>query len=372
MKDMNASFRVCILLVAVSLVAVSLVAVVFAADKTATTLHGQWSKEKAMQWYNERPWPCGFNYVPANAISYTEMWMDYSFDPKLIDAELKLAQDVGFNCLRVVLPYVVWEHDPDAFKVRFENFLKICDNRGLQVMPTFFDDCVFGTIKDPVYGKQPEVVEGWYANGWTPSPGHSMVRDRSTWVKLEKYVTDVLNAHKTDRRILCWDLYNEPTNSNMGDISISLTEEVFRWARRVDPVQPLTVATWNGYNKLDEVIFRNSDVITFHAYYPVDKLTEKIRELKTLGRPIICTEWLNRGHGSIVETCLPVFFGQKVGCMHWGLVNGKTQTDLGWGHRPGQPEPKIWQHDLYRPNLKPYRIDEIKLFEIYIRAAKRK
>ncbi len=364
---MAPSFRVCILLVAVSLASV-----VFAVDKTAVTSHRQWSKEKAMRWYNKRPWPCGFNYIPANAISYTEMWMDYSFDPKLIDAELKLTQDVGFNCLRVVLPYVVWEHDPDAFKARFEKFLKICDKRDLQVMPTFFDDCVFGTIKDPVYGKQPEVIEGWYANGWTPSPGHSMVRDRSQWVKLEKYVTDILNAHKTDARILCWDLYNEPTNSNMGDISVSLTEEVFRWARRVDPVQPLTVATWNGYHKLDEVIFRNSDIITFHAYYPMNRLAEKIRELKPLGRPIICTEWLNRGLDSIVETCLPVFFGENVGCMHWGLVNGKTQTDLGWGHRPGDPEPKVWQHDLYRPNLKPYRVDEIKLFEIYIRAAKRK
>lgn len=96
MNDMNASFRVCILLAAFSLAPI-----VFAADAIPATSHGQWSKEKAMQWYNKQPWPCGFNYVPANAISYTEMWMDYSFDPKLIDAELKLAQDIGFNCLRV-------------------------------------------------------------------------------------------------------------------------------------------------------------------------------------------------------------------------------------------------------------------------------
>lgn len=38
-------------------------------------------------------------------------------------------------------------------------------------MPCFFDDCVFGPITEPEFGKQPEVVVGWYANGLTLSPG---------------------------------------------------------------------------------------------------------------------------------------------------------------------------------------------------------
>ena len=48
-----------------------------------------WSKEKAWQWYHYQPWPCGFNYVPANAISYTEMWQDYAFEPERIDREIE-------------------------------------------------------------------------------------------------------------------------------------------------------------------------------------------------------------------------------------------------------------------------------------------
>ncbi len=47
-------------------------------------ISNRWSKEKAWDWYSRQPWPCGFNYVPANAISYTEMWMDYSFDAALM------------------------------------------------------------------------------------------------------------------------------------------------------------------------------------------------------------------------------------------------------------------------------------------------
>ena len=72
--------------------------------------------------------------------------------------------------------------------------------------------------------------------------------------------------------------------------------------------------------------------------------------------------------GSLVETCLPVFAEKRVGCLHWGLVNGKTQTHLNWGHRPGDPEPEVWQHDLYHPDHRPYDTGELELFRNTIRA----
>jgi uncharacterized protein DUF4380/cellulase (glycosyl hydrolase family 5) len=330
-----------------------------------------WSKQKASKWFDEQPWPCGFNYIPANAISYTEMWMPYCFDRQFIDKELALAEDIGFNCLRVVLPFVVWEHDPAEFKKRLESFLTVCDKRGIKVMFTLFDDCAFGSdesLKNPTYGKQPEVLEGWYANGWTPSPGHAMVRDPKTWPRLEKYVKDVIGTFKEDRRVWVWDLYNEPTNGGLGNVSIPLVENVFRWAREVGPSQPLTIGQWNGNAPLNDLIFTNSDIVTFHNYGSADGLTGHIQELQKQGRPLINTEWLNRGHGSLVESCLPVFAKEDVGCMHWGLVNGRTQTDLAWGWRPGRGEPKVWQHDLFHANGKPYRPEEIELFREYMTA----
>jgi len=331
----------------------------------------RWSKQRIRQWYNDQPWPCGFNYIPADAISYTEMWMPYNFDPKGIDRELAMAEDVGFNCLRVVLPFVVWEHDPEAFKKRLDSFLAICDKRGIKVMFTLFDDCAFGSdekLKNPTYGRQPEVLKGWYANGWTPSPGHDMVRDKATWPRLQKYVQDVIGTFKDDRRVWIWDLYNEPTNGGLGNTSVPLTELVFRWAREVDPSQPLTVAQWNGNAVLNNVIYAHSDVITFHNYGPAEGLKRHIEELSKQGRPLINTEWLNRGAGSLVETCLPVFHEANTGCMHWGLVNGKTQTNLAWGWRPGMAEPKVWQHDLFHADGKPYRPEEIKLFKKHLPA----
>ena len=118
---------------------------------------------------------------------------------------------------------------------------------------------------------------------------------------------------------------------------------------------------------LNRVIFRNSDVITFHDYGPADSLARHIKALQKHGRPLINTEWLNRGRGSVVETCLPVFHENNVGCMHWELVNGKTQTHLHWGWRPGMGEPKVWQHDLCHQEHYPYDTGELELFRKKLR-----
>jgi hypothetical protein len=320
----------------------------------------RWSTERANAWYESEPWPIGFNYLPGNAISYTEMWMDYSFDPQRIDHEMELAQRIGFNAVRVVLPFVVWEAEPEALMQRFEQFLKICADRGLKVMPIFFDDCAFGVARDPVFGPQTELIEGWYANGWTPSPGHSMVRDRSTWPRLEAYLKAIMTAHREDPRILLWDIYNEPTGF-IGDVSIPLVEEVFRWAREVDPIHPLSVGWWTENHRLNEVIFRHSDVITFHCYLPASGLEQLIRRLQRHGRPLINTEWLNRAYGSHVETCLPLMRELGVGALHWGLVQGRTQTDLPWGSIPGDLEPEP-QHDLFYEDMTPFSSQEIATF----------
>jgi hypothetical protein len=49
----------------------------------------------------------------------------------------------------------------------------------------------------------------------------------------------------------------------------------------------------------------------------------------------------------------------------------KTQTDLPWGHRPGDPVPKIWQHDLYHGDFTAYDASEIETLKKYISLSKR-
>lgn len=327
----------------------------------------QWSPEKAWAWYNQQPWPCGFNYIPANAINYTAMWDKTSFSPEVIDKELQLASQTGFNCARVVLQYAVWENDPAYFKKTLAQFLAIADKHHIKVMPCFFDDCVFNDQHDPKIGVQPEPVIGWYAWAWSPSPGHTMVADTTSYLKLEHYVKDVMKEFRKDKRLFVWDLYNEPTNGGLGAKSLPLVRSVFRWAREINPMQPITIGYWSDNAALAQLIETNADITTFHNYGPAEKMRENITRLQSQQRPMICTEWLNRPRGSIVATVLPELYEQKVGAMSWGLVNGKTQTHLPWGHRPGNPEPAVWQHDLYRNDQTIYDPAEIELFKELIK-----
>ncbi len=331
----------------------------------------QWSTQRAWKWYQENPWICGFNYIPANAINYTAMWDKTSFSPDVIDTELALAEKTGFNTLRVVLQFIVWEEDPAYFRETLAKFLAICTKHKIRVMPALFDDCVFGENIDPALGKQPEPRDGWYAWAWSPSPGTTMVKDTSTYNRLGKYVKDVIGTFKNDHAILAWDLYNEPSTSALADKSYLLTHKVFRWAREINPSQPLTIAYWDGDPILDKIIFDNSDIITFHCYSEKNELEKLINSLKLQKRPLICSEWLNRPLGSTVESVLPIFFREQVGCLHWGLVNGKTQTNLPWGHRPANlPYIRIWQHDLYTGDYKEYSQYEMSLFKSTITESK--
>eukprot|EP01036_Dinobryon_divergens_P060382 gene60382-80535_t len=212
-------------------------------------------------------------------------------------------------------------------------------------MPVLFDDCVFGLEHDPKVGKQPEPLIGWYAWAWSPSPGHSLVVDASTHPRIEKYVKAVLGTFKNDPAILLWDLYNEPTNGGLGSATFPLLRKTIKWAREVNPSQPVSIDVWNGDKRLNDIALPASDIITFHNYGNKEALTKQIKELQQYNRPIICTEWMNRPHGSTIANNLEVFYNEKVGCMLWGLVNGKTQTDLPWGHRPEDPKQLVWQHD---------------------------
>ena len=155
-------------------------------------------------------------------------------------------------------------------------------------------------------------------------------------------------------------MYNEPT-AGIDNDTLPLLHQVLRWAWDERLAAPLTIGVWNDNEALNDIALRASDVVTFHSYDAPDKLEALLTRMLRTGRPVICTEWMNRVSGSTISACLPVFQKHKVGCLQWGLVNGRTQTHLNWGHRPGQPEPKVWQHDLFRPDLTPYDPEEIKL-----------
>jgi len=230
-----------------------------------------------------------------------------------------------------------------------------------------FDDCAFAG-KQPYLGKQDDPVPGVHNSGWTPSPGHERVVDRSAWPNLEKYITSIISHFSKDQRIVAWDIYNEPGNSNMGDKSLPLLRESFRWARNANPEQPLTVGLWNPTaTNMNAAMLELSDIITFHNYNDLSSLEKEIAYLESFGRPLICTEWMARTRDSLFQTHLPVFKRRKIGCYCWGLVRGKTQTYFPWGSPRGAEEPEVWFHDILYTDGTPYREEEIEIIQKYTR-----
>ncbi len=323
----------------------------------------RWTRTQAWDWYRAQPWIVGFNFVPSTAGNTTELWSAETFDAPTIDRELGWGARLGFNSCRVFVQYLVWKHDPEGLKQRIDKFLAIAASHGLTTILVPFDDCAFGDPPqtEPFLGKQRDPIPGMIGPSWTPSPGLKAVTDRSAWPDLEKYVKDLVGAFGRDRRVLMWDLYNEPGNTGMGEKSLPLLEAAFAWARAADPSQPLTVGVWGGPAETARRQLALSDVVSFHFYGNHDGLRSRIAELKTHLRPVINTEWMARLQGSVWATDLPLFKREAVGCCCWGLVNGRAQFQFAWGDKRGTPEPKIWFHDLLRRDGTPYDPAELEV-----------
>jgi len=321
-----------------------------------------WSAEKANAWYKEHKWLTGANYIPASAINQLEMWQAETFDPATIDKELGWAQSIGFNTMRVFLHHIAWEVDQVGFKKRMSDYLSIADKHGIKTMFVFFDDC---WNKEPKAGLQPIPKPGIHNSGWVQDPGQKESYDSTGFPKLEKYVTDILTHFAKDRRILLWDLYNEPGNSGKKDSSYHLLTKVFQWSRAVNPDQPLSVGLWDwSFEKLNAFQFNNSDIITYHNYDETPQHRRVIEVLKAGGRPLICTEYMARTRNSRFSTILPLLKDKNVGAINWGFVEGKTNTIYAWDTpMPDGGQPVEWFHDIFKRDGTPYREDEVNLIK---------
>lgn len=324
------------------------------------SIMNQWTPQQAEKWQARQPWVVGCNFLPSTAINQLEMWQAESFDPTTIDRELGWAAKIGMNTVRVYLHDLAYETDPKGFKTRMKRFLTIANKHKIRPLFVFFDDC---WNSNPKLGKQPDPKPGIHNSGWVRSPGE----EHRSWPKdlprLETYVTDVLKTFGRDARVWMWDLYNEPGNSGYNEKSMPLLEKVFEWAWKVRPSQPLTVGVWYDNKALNEFQLKHSDIISFHNYNDANNLSNQIKSLKKLGRPVVCTEWMARSNNSLVSTNLPVFHRERVACINWGLVTGKSNTIFPWGSKEGSPEPNPWFHDLFRKDGKPYDQTEVDLFK---------
>lgn len=197
---------------------------------------------------------------------------------------------------------------------------------------------------------------------------------------LLEYVEDLILAFNSDDRILAWDVWNEPDNTNSSSygqseltnkvaIVTELLPKIFRYARAGLPTQPLTSGVWQGdwsdpskLSPIEKTQLEMSDLISFHNYGPPQEFEKRIHDLQQYHRPILCTEYMARPTGSTFQAILPIARKYNVAAYNWGLVAGKTQTFLPWDSWQ-QPyvnrAPSQWFHDIFTTNGKPYSQEEV-------------
>lgn len=342
----------------------------------------RWSKDRIDDWRRRTGWLLGCNYLPSYAVNFIEFWQRDRFDPRAIAAELQLAASTGLNSLRVNLSYVNWKHEGDRHLQNADRFLELAAQAGLRVVLTPFDDCQFSGHPTE-YGRQPDPLPGVHNSRANGSPGRERVLEWAADPSIEAYFKTVVERYRDDRRIVYWDLYNEPGNRMefgagesrefdpaLEQKSLELLQKCFRWARAIDPVQPLSVAAWRvgdqrageaPYdNAIDRYALEHSDLISMHAYVPLERIQRLIEFAAQFDRPIVVSEWLGRAVGSRVEQQLPLLAENSIGSFHWGLVNGRTQTHLPWPFL--DVDSKEWFHDLYRADHSAWDPAEIAVF----------
>ncbi|GAC1419094.1 MAG: cellulase family glycosylhydrolase [Flavisolibacter sp.] len=317
-----------------------------------------WSTEKANNWYKKQAWVRGANFIPHTAINQLEMWQEETFDTLAINYDLGLAQSIGFNSMRVFLHHLAWQQDPEGFKSRIKKYLSIASSHKIATILVFFDDC---WNDDYHSGTQPKPKPGVHNSGWLRDPGSKIRMEPLLQDTLEKYVKNIISEFKHDRRILLWDLYNEPGNSNYGDSSLDLVKKIFSWGKEINPDQPLSFGVWNEkLVQLNAYQLSHSDIITYHNYNKAEKHQQAIDTLKKRGRPLICTEYMARRNNSLFSSIMPVLKREHIGAINWGLVSGKTNTIYAWDTpMPDGKEPTLWFHDIFRPNGEPFSKEEV-------------
>ena len=339
-----------------------------------------WSAQQANTWYAKQGWLIGANYLPWNAINELEMWQAETFDTATIAKEFKWAASIGMNTMRVFLHDLAYKQDPEGFVKRIETFLAIAKRYNIRPLLVLFDSC---WDPFPHTGKQHEPAPFLHNSGWVQSPGADALKDTTQYPRLQQYVVGIVTHFAKDPRVLGWDVWNEPDNTNNSsynrfepyekvDLVRALLQKVFVWVRSANSSQPTTAAVWAGdwssddkLKPIEKLMLEQSDIISFHNYEKAEEFERRIKWLQRYNKPIICTEYMSRGNGSTFQGSLPVAKKYNVAAINWGFVSGKSQTIFPWDSwsKKYTSEPDPWFHDIFRKDGTPYKQEEVDLIK---------
>ena len=144
-----------------------------------------------------------------------------------------------------------------------------------------------------------------------------------------------------------------------------LLQKVFEWGWQIRPSQPLSAGLWNpALTDLNVLQLENSDIITYHNYNGPEEHQTVIDSLRKYNRPLVCTEYMARRNNSLFTNIMPILKKENVGAINWGLVAGKSNTKYAWDEPlPDGSEPPLWFHEIFHPDGKPYKQEEVDLIK---------
>lgn len=352
-------------------------------------MNRRWTENEIKAWYDALPWLRGCNFLPSNCVNRLDMWQSYKRNEHLetADRELALCNETGFNTVRLWLNFDVYYKEPEEFMNTLESYISLSakHNQAVMIVLAYEEDLPYGEkFIAKNLGKQKIYFNHFNRDYklFNECLNENKFRHYSEYPETRELffemVERVVKKYREDKRIIAWNVENEP-GIGIGKRAIKLLRELFALVRSLDPVQPLAADIWHAVkddgtldSEEENVAYELSDFISFHSYSEYEWFLSGLYALKKhYARPIIVTEWLNRCNHNTVRDIYPLLMYDKIGCYCWGFVGGETYTTEPWNDfwEKFEKNPDVnfdftkWQHDLYRRNYHPYDPREIALIK---------
>jgi hypothetical protein len=257
-----------------------------------------------------------------------------------------------------------------------DKLLKLAEKHKIRIIFVLFDS---SGDPYPELGNQRQPKPGVRNSLWVQSPGAKGLTDQKGQQKALAYAEEIVAAFAIDKRVLAWDVWNEPDNTNVGrytnaeppdkvEIVRAFLPRVFAYVRAGSPTQPVTSGLWKGdwssaanLDPVEKIQIALSDFISFQNYDGPEEFEKRVKWLQAFGRPVVCTGFLARSQGSTIEAILPIALKYDVGALIGDLVAGKTQRWLPWDSWKTPyigREPAVWEQDIFRSTGPLYRPEE--------------
>jgi hypothetical protein len=307
----------------------------------------QWTEKEAWKWQERVGVVKGFNGMIPPYPGMTR------------DDVLRKAKEIGLNNVRFWIPGTTAEEKIANLKL----IVDTAEKYGITCSPVL-------TMPFP---------KAFAASGGT---------DEGALKEMEVYTKKVIGAFAKDRRIIMWDLFNEPGCVNFfsaGDadftLSLKAVEHFLEWSLEMNPVQALTSSIfWRGdlinnetpLHKYAREVESKMDVHNFHDYSAAgdsDHPQEYQRKLMDylLGisnRPLVCTECLTRVNNSGLARTFADFQPYNVNFYLWGLYICDRNWAVRWERSTYDPYENPF-HNLLRPDGDPIDFRDIELIRNY-------